>query len=63
MVTLKFFLALHHRMQSLHLTCPILQKSEKTDNSSVVSDSCNLMDCILTGSSVWGFSRQEYWSE
>ena len=29
---------------------------------SVVSNSCDLMDCSLPGSSVHGFSRQEYWS-
>ena len=23
---------------------------------------CDPMDCSLPGSSVWGFSRQEYWS-
>ena len=27
-----------------------------------MSDSCNPMDCSLPGSSVHGFSRQEYWS-
>ena len=29
---------------------------------SVVSNSCDPMDCSLPGSSVQGFSRQEYWS-
>ena len=29
---------------------------------SVRSDSCNPMDCSQTGSSVMGFSRQEFWS-
>ena len=28
----------------------------------VVSNSCDPMDCSLPGSSVHGFSRQEYWS-
>ena len=28
----------------------------------VVSDSCDPLDCSLSGSSTHGFSRQEYWS-
>ena len=30
--------------------------------ASVVSDSCNPVDCSLPGSSAVEFSRQEYWS-
>ena len=37
-------------------------KSTSSESYSAVSDSCDPMDCSLPGSSVHGFSRQEYWS-
>ena len=34
----------------------------KCPSCQVMPDSCNPMDCILPGSSVHGFLRQEHWS-
>ena len=37
-------------------------KESESVSHSVMSDSCDPMDCSPPGSSVHGFSRQEYWS-
>ena len=41
---------------------PMHEREKWKWSHSVVSDSCDPMDCSLPGSSVHGFSRQECWS-
>ena len=40
----------------------LIYRESESERSSVMSDSCDPMDCSPPGSSVHGFSRQEYWS-